>query len=558
MRIRNRISAIVATVSVIAFSLFGISGSALAATGTANANGGNLQFNNTVKIGQNATVGFTTRYNTVFTGVDALVTVTAVSNSALTNIDRVSTVNNWQLWTNEQVGAGGGYTTYRVDFVASGTRDPIIMQNFNVNVGDIDARQYVQFTGPTSYTLAQATQLSVAQSGGATRFSETAGVGSTDDDTRFWAQVTYAQVSSVDVTLGAGVGGSALFQVSFGAASWGGTAAAPVAPTPQTFTVAYNCNPGALTCGGGATASTSAVSGTAQSIRANGFTPVSGYTFNEWNTRSDGSGVSYVAADTIVPTTDVTLYAIWSQSSVTISYNANGGSGAVPPIETINADGTSHLLPPYIIQDKTTTLARDGYSFVGWNTQADGLGLQYYPGEEMNVAANTQFFAVWQPLPVVPPDAPINIDLNPGDPIGGAEVDYVIPDQSYDPNSNCDPTTNPDSAWTMTVTPLEPTGTPVEIDAGCTPQDGDIYGTAVLPQDVPEGIYEIVYESTNGEQIIRYFEVGPSGTFIGQTSTDPRLAKTGTNDAFVAQFGAVLAMATGSALLLMRRKRSAA
>lgn len=561
MSIRNRIVAVLATASISAMTLFGFTTSALAATATVDAANGNLQFNNTVKIGQNALVGFSTRYTTVFTGVDALVTVTAVSNSTLQNIDRVSTVNNWQLWTNEQVGAGGGFTTYRVEFVAAGTRTPVIMKNFNVNVGDIDARQFVEFTGPTSYTLSNDSQLAIQQNPtngipvGAYRFAELNGTGSTDDDTRFWAQVQYSEVSAIDVKLGAGVGGSALFQVSFGAASWGGTAATPVAPPiPPSYTVSYELNQGGASGASGAPASTSAVGGTAQTIQpGTGMTPpTGGYAFVSWNTQADGSGVSYAAADTILPTTDVTLFAIWKSTNTTVTYFGNGSTGGQAPAAATVAAGAQ-----YVIAGNTGALVADGYQFIGWNTDASGTGVFFDPGTLTSIVANTNLYAIWQALPVVPPDTPINIDVQPGEPIGGAEVDYVIPDQPYVPN--CDPTANPESAWTIMVTPLDPAGPAYQIDAGCAPADGDIYGTAVLPQDVPAGVYEVVYESTSGEKIIRYFEVGPGGTFIGQTNTDPRLANTGSEQSTL--FGA--ASAAGALLLLgvlmmitIRRKRN--
>ena len=546
---KSLVSRLVALFAALALLVFGFVTTAQAATTNVNAANQNLQFNNTVKIGQNAQVGFSTRYANVFAGVDAIVSVTAITNTTISNVDRVSTVNNWQLWNNEQIGAGGGSATYRVEFVSTGTRNPVIMQNFSANVGDIDARQYVQFTGPSSYTLSNNSQLTVTSAAGAYKFAEMAGVGSTDDDTRFWAQVKYDAVSSIDFTLGAGVGGSALFQVSFGSASWGGTAATPVTPTPPNYTVSYDCNPGLLACGGGATASTTAAGGTAQTVQANGFT-LNGYSFVGWNTQRDGSGVSYSNPDTIRPTTDVTLYAIWQNTQTTVTYDGNQNTGgSVPANATVNAgaqyqvSGNSAQVPLY----------RDGYSFVGWNTLANGNGVFYEPGTLTSIVANTVFYAVWQPLPVVPPDAPINIDVQPGDPIGGGEVDYVIPDQPYDPS--CDPTTNPNTAWTIMVTPLNPAGTPYEIDAGCTPPNGDIYGTTVLPQDVPEGIYEVVYESTDGDKIIRYFEVGPGGTFIGQTNTDPRLADTGSNAASFASLATVLVASGVIALALARRRR---
>lgn len=563
--------AIVAAIASLAL-VFGVSSVSTAATTTVNAAGGNLLFNNAVKIGQNAPVGFSTRYPTVFAGVDALVTVTEINNSTLNNVDRVSTVNNWQLWTNVQVGSGGGSTNYRVDFVKAGTREPVIMQNFFVNVGDIDAKQFVEFTSPTSYTLAQNTQLSVIQNAqnsavpaGAFRFAEPNGTGSTDDDTRYWAQVKYAAVSSVDVKLGAAVGGSALFQVSFSSASWSGTTTQDVTPTPPQYTVSYNCNPGGLTCDPNtSTVSTTLNGGSTHAIQANGYSmTASGYTFNSWNTQPDGSGVKYLAGDGIIPTTDVTLYAVWENTNTSVTYHPNAldTTGSVPGTAGVD---TVTKGSQYEIQGQNT-LARTGFEFIGWNTVADGSGdnVFYLAGTLMNIVANTDLYAVWKPLPEVPADSPINIDVEPGQPIGGGEVDYVIDDE---PSSAvvCDANTDPKDFWSISVTSVDPVVTTTEIDAGCPPADGDIYGSAVLPQDIPEGVYEIVFESDSGEQIIRYFAVGPNGTFEGQSNTKivRELANTGAQANPFAQIVVPVLIALlvfgGLTIALIGRKRKQA
>lgn len=563
MRTRSRLLALIASAMLATLALFVGMSPASAATTTVDADGKTLEFNNTTKVGENATVGFSTRYLSVVTDgtttVDAIVTVISANNLTLSNVDRVSTVNNWQLWTNLKIGSGGGFATYRVEFVKSGTRDPVLLQDFSVNVGDIDARQYVEFTGPTSYTLAQNTQLATQTAltnpnagipAGAFRFAEPNGTGSDDADTRFWAQVNYASVSSVDVKLGATVGGSALYQVSFGAASWGTIAPSTVTPTPPNYTVSYDINPGLAPDGSGSTASTSAAGGTAQTIQANGFT-LPNYVFVSWNSRPDGSGVSFSPGSSITPTTDVTLYAIWKTTSTTVTYFANGATtGTVPGNATVTAGAQ------YEIAGNAGMLALDGSQFVGWNTSAAGTGVSYLPGTLTSIPANTNLYAVWDPIPVVPPDAPINIDLEPGEPIGGAEVDYVIPDQPYDPT--CDPTSNPETAWSLMVTPLNPAGAPYEIDAGCTQPGGNVFGTAILPQDTPEGVYEVVYESTTGEKITRYFEVGPNGTFEGQSNTDPRLANTGASvdTALTSTALALLMVILGGASLMVRSQRT--
>jgi hypothetical protein len=88
-----------------------------------------------------------------------------------------------------------------------------------------------------------------------------------------------------------------------------------------------------------------------------------------------------------------------------------------------------------------------------------------------------------------------------------------------------------------------------------------VFGTAVLPQDVPGGIYEVVYQSTSGDEIIRYFVVSPDGNFSGQTNVDPRIAKTGTESTvflspiLVTSLSLAL-LALGTMLLTVRRVRT--
>ena len=41
------------------------------------------------------------------------------------------------------------------------------------------------------------------------------------------------------------------------------------------------------------------------------------------------------------------------------------------------------------------TLAKAGYTFSGWNTEPDGSGTSYAPGDTFTILASTEFFAVW-------------------------------------------------------------------------------------------------------------------------------------------------------------------
>ena len=148
------------------------------------------------------------------------------------------------------------------------------------------------------------------------------------------------------------------------------------------FTVSYNANGGT-----GAPASQTMYQGRESALSSTVPTR-SGYTFNGWNTKADGTGTAYSAGGTIVLNSNVTLYAQWKSDSYTLTYNANGGTGA-PSAQTVTKGGTI-VIP-------STVPTRSGYTFNGWNTKADGSGdLFYNPGDSIALSKNMTLYAIWE------------------------------------------------------------------------------------------------------------------------------------------------------------------
>ena len=90
------------------------------------------------------------------------------------------------------------------------------------------------------------------------------------------------------------------------------------------------------------------------------------------------------------------LYAQWSENApaqVNVSYDANGGTGTM---ESITGDVGSEIV---IGQNG---FARSGYTFTGWNTQADGKGTAYKPGDSFTLTdEDIVLYAQWNKLVTV-------------------------------------------------------------------------------------------------------------------------------------------------------------
>lgn len=134
------------------------------------------------------------------------------------------------------------------------------------------------------------------------------------------------------------------------------------------------------------------IAGYAQIIAANeGNLSKTGYIFTEWNTRADGSGISYKVNDVYTENESVILYAQYKiPQEFTITYNANGAtSGTVPEsqtkLETIDL----------ILQENSGTLYNTRHPFCGWNTKADGTGIFYAEGDVISVDENITLYAMW-------------------------------------------------------------------------------------------------------------------------------------------------------------------
>jgi len=116
---------------------------------------------------------------------------------------------------------------------------------------------------------------------------------------------------------------------------------------------------------------------------------------------------------------DVTLYAKWTAYSYTnyrtscvdiytVTYDANDGTGSVPVDETEYDNGTHNTVT---VLDKPNNLAKENYTFAGWNTKANGTGETYTAGQTFEISKNTTLYAKW--------DCARAVTISKGTPVNG-------------------------------------------------------------------------------------------------------------------------------------------
>jgi len=286
-------------------------------------------------IGKDVGLGFSHRYNDVFEGVDAVATVLAVENidgdddqtngadGLISEFDEAADDSGRAIdlsldvfgdSSDESVPteATVGKVSFRLDFVEADSNEAVTLQNIALRVVDIDSNQFAQFAGITAYELSSnpATVLTATGQGGAYEFAEPEGESSSSDDEENWVAVEYAEASTITITLGAREAGGASFGVTFADTEW---SEAPTRTTPELtpYTLSYNANEASE--GSVPQMQSSTTLSTVVTLAApQGDLVKTNCAFEGWNTKTDGSGSTFLDSEPITLTANTTLYAQWN------------------------------------------------------------------------------------------------------------------------------------------------------------------------------------------------------------------------------------------------------
>ena len=165
-------------------------------------------------------------------------------------------------------------------------------------------------------------------------------------------------------------------------------------PALAPATITFNANDGS----GTVPSAISTYVGVANTIPSNSLTRT-GYTFNGWNTASDGSGTAYATGSTITPTGDVTLYAQWKTTYVKpeiqnlLAFRVADKSGGATP--TVTSTGETGFCKFDLVGGANYTF--DSASVQFGTATANSMtqsGTTLYGYSEPNSIAQTSAYAV--------------------------------------------------------------------------------------------------------------------------------------------------------------------
>lgn len=124
----------------------------------------------------------------------------------------------------------------------------------------------------------------------------------------------------------------------------------------------------------------------------------------------------------LVLSLSATSVALAAEGSVTVRGSIQGETLAVSQVTYIANGGTGHdyidskqiVGKTYkILSPETIGFSKSGYTFVNWNTMADGAGIAYYPNDAVTLNGDMTLYAQWE---MASAGGTITTDPKPTDP----------------------------------------------------------------------------------------------------------------------------------------------
>lgn len=162
----------------------------------------------------------------------------------------------------------------------------------------------------------------------------------------------------------------------------GATRTETIAALPVTYTVTYYAN-------GGDNAPNAQTKTEDVALTLSDYVPTrAGHTFLGWAESSTATSAAYAPGATFTENRNLSLYAVWKIHTFTVSYDANGGTGA--PAAQTKTYGQALTL-------RSEAPTKTGHDFLGWAETSDAQEAQYPSGGSYQTDSVVVLYAVWTP-----------------------------------------------------------------------------------------------------------------------------------------------------------------
>ncbi len=195
--------------------------------------------------------------------------------------------------------------------------------------------------------------------------------------------------------------------------------------------------------------------GTTVILDPNGYT-LQNHAFDRWSDAPDGGGMSWADEGDYYADTSRTLYAQWVKTHYAVNYDKNGGGGRMSSTNALKNTLAT-------VKWNEFNAPNSSLIFVEWNTDPNGWGDRYLPGEMIgsdDIPSDITLYAIWRDK--------LQIWVYPGDAEGEA------------------------SSWGV------PKGTPVTLprptEFGFTAPDGQIFAGWMIDGDLYRAGDEYVFD----------------------------------------------------------------
>lgn len=164
-------------------------------------------------------------------------------------------------------------------------------------------------------------------------------------------------------------------------------------PAKTSYTVSYNANggtgaPGSQTKWAGTNLTLSTVKPTR-----------TGYSFNNW--LSSAQNITFSPGASYTYDAGTTMKAQWTANTYTVTFNANGGTGA--PSAQTKTYGVNLTL-------SSTKPTRTNYNFKGWGVSASSTTVAYSAGGTYSNNASITLYAIWELAYTIPRITGMTVD----------------------------------------------------------------------------------------------------------------------------------------------------